>query len=628
MALLLVAGTGTAFTQIAAPRYQSPIEAPKPQLSLPAPNPVTPNGTVVEYPVARVNDQIIDNSDYQRSMQQLTEEAQQTNMSQAELQQRQKDLLRDLIDQQLLLSRGKELDISAGADAEVIRRLDELRKQFHFDTMEDLEKAVRQQGISYEDYKQNIKNQVITQQVVRDEVGRNLRMTAKDEQAYYEQHKQEFSQPETVHLSEILIPTPDNATDAQIAQAQAKADDVAAKIKAGDKFDDLAKQFSGGPNADIGGDLGEYKRGALPKVLEDATFSLKTGETAAPIRTRQGFVLLKVTAHNAAGIPPLSAVDEQVQQAMYEEAIKPALRTYLTKLREDAYVEVAAGFVDTGASPKEVRPVYTSTAPVPVKKKKTEKARLDQHAATAATTAAPATTGSKPATPAATTQQASAPPPPAATLTASNKKRKKIHREKIRYGQMPRNSLPAAPEETLASGADVGPGAQSSVLPAPGEAIAPVETANVDPLAARAAPSGKTRYSARQLTEAKTKAATKVAKAKEKKLATPAPETADEKTASQLQNTPLGLNGDTATKKKKKKVKGEAKERIQQAPPAPPAPKPEATPIPPKSVRDNGEPTVNPAPAAAPASGSSGGNTQPSAPSASPAPANPPANPQ
>src|SRR5208283_2279881 len=101
-------------------------------------------------------------------------------------------MLRDMIDQQLLLSRGKELDINA--DTESIRQLDEIRKQNKFDSMEDLEKAVRESGISYEDFKANIKNRIITQQVVRDEVGRKLTLSAKEEQAYYDQHKQEFQQ--------------------------------------------------------------------------------------------------------------------------------------------------------------------------------------------------------------------------------------------------------------------------------------------------------------------------------------------------------------------------------------------------------------------------------------------------
>jgi peptidyl-prolyl cis-trans isomerase SurA len=611
--LLTVVATlaGTAVGQVQAPKYRSPIEAPKPQVTLPAPTAITTNGTVVAYPIVRVNNQIIDNADYERAERQLTAEAQQSNVTGAELEQRRKDMLRDMIDQQLLLSRGKELDINA--DSEVIRRLDDIRKQNHLDSMEDLEKAVRESGVSVEDFKSNIKNSIITQEVVRDEVGRNLRLTAKDEQAYYDQHKQEFEQPEQVRLSEILVPTPDGATDEQIAQAKAKADDVVAKLKAGAKFEDMVKQYSGGPNPESGGDLGDFKRGALgSKALEDPTFVLKAGESTAPIRTRQGFVILKVTEHTAAGVPPLSAVEPQVQQAIYEQAIQPALRAYLTKLRENAYIDVAPGFVDSGASAKETKPVYAGATPLPVKKKKVQKARLERGRTvtptTAAATASSTTPGaSQPGSAGVVTTPSTVAASPSAKPVgvATGKKRTKIRREKIRFGQAPRNALPEAPEETLAAGADQGPGAASVALPASTEASTSSDqtnnvAANVDMLAPAEPERKKTRFSARAATEAKTKAAAKVAKVKEKAAITPAPLTAEEKATQAAQSAPLGLSGDTASKKKKAKVKGAPKERIQQKAPAPPAPKPDATPIPPKSVRDNGEPVVTPVPVGTP----------------------------
>jgi peptidyl-prolyl cis-trans isomerase SurA len=586
----LACGAGWGQVKVPMPHYQSPIEAPKPQvLAIPAPTAVTVDGTVVEYPIVRVNDQLIDKSDYERAQAQLVDEAQRSNLSADELAQRQKDLLREMIDQQLLLSRGKELDINA--DAEVIRQLDDIRKKNNLDSMEALQKAVTDSGISYEDFKANIKNQIITQQVVGTEVGRKLALTQKEEQAYYDQHKQDFVQPEQIGLSEILIPTADDATDAQVAQAQAKAEEVVAKLKGGAKFDDLAKQYSGGQTADKGGDLGEFKRGQLAKVLEDQTFVLQPGQWTAPIRTRQGYVVLKVTAHSPEGVQPLSAVDDQVKQAIYEQAIQPALRAYLTDLREKAYIDIAPGFVDTGASPKQTKPVYAAYTPPPLNKKKVEqKARL-----TPGKTAAKPAPGAATVVPAATT----------AVKVAGGKKPKKIRREKIRFGQAPRNSLPAAPEETAESlGTDQGEGATpASGDPAPGTAIAPIDegvtttvASDEDPLAPRAVEHKKTRYSDRAPIEAKAKAAQKAAKAVEKAAAVPAPLTTDEKVQQQTEDAPLGLGGDTATKKKKTKVKGAAKERIQEKAPTPPAPKPEATPIPPKSVRENGEPEVTPPP--------------------------------
>jgi peptidyl-prolyl cis-trans isomerase SurA len=624
---------GAAWGQVKAPHYQSPIEAQAPQVTLPVPQAFMPDGSVVEYQIVRVNDQIIDNSDYLRAQQQFVEEARQKNYSAAELAQSQKDLLRDMIDQQLLISRGKELDINA--DAEVIRQLDEFRKRNKLDAMEQkdcataactsLEKAVNESGILYADFKENIRNSIITQKVVGQEVGQTIRITAKQEQAYYDQHKQEYAQPEQVRLSEILIPTPEDASDAQIAQAKAKADDVVAQLKAGASFEEMAKQLSGGPTASTGGDLGEFKRGALgSSALEDPVFALEAGENTAPIRTRQGFVVLKVTEHTQAGIPPLSAVDQQVYEAVYSEAIQPALRTYLTELREKAYIDIAPGFVDTGASAKQTKPEFAASALPTAKKKKRQKSRLERgHAAAGSTAGATgsAAVSAKPGAGGAATPAAGSSTAKTKTV-ATNNKPKKIRREKVRFGQAPRKLLPATPGETMVSGMGPGPSATSGTLSSTEAATAPIEqtttvAADEEPLAPTAVRK-KTRYSDRAPIEDKARRdAAKAAKAKEKAASTPVALTAEEKAKQQAQNAPLGLGGDTATKpKKKKRVKGAAKERLQEQAPAPPKPKPEATPIPPKSVRENGEPVVSPPPAVpavtAPA------DAQPSAP-ASPA---------
>jgi len=609
--------------QAQAPRYQSPLSAPnapQPQLTLPVTPAITPNGTVVEDVVVHVNDLIISRSDVERAELALAQENQQAGATPAEAAERQKNLLRDMIDKQLLLSRGKELGINA--DAEVIRRLDEIRKQNKMDTMEDLEKAARQQGVSFEDFKAGIRDNVITQMVVRDEVGRRLQLSPSQEQAYYETHKQEFTQPEQIKLSEILIPTAADANDAAIAQAQAKAEDLEAKLKAGENFEDLAKANSGGPTATQGGDLGMYKRGALAKVLEDQTFNLKQGEWTAPIRTRQGFVILKVTDHVAAGVAPLKDVEQQVQEGMYAEAMQPALRAYLTKLREDAYIDIRAGYVDSGASPKETKPVFTAYTPPAVKKKPVQqKKRFDR--GTKFSTATKSTTGPVPpvasvaaptavATPPATTSTI----PTTAQATAATKPQKpqKVKREKVRYGQAPRNSLPAGPEET-ASGTDVGEGATSAAVTpggtmassaAPGTAIAPLEgstqtssSSNTDPnpLEAHAAVEGKTRYSARAKQVSAEKKTAKLKKVKEKVAAGPVAASADEKAAEQTQAAPLGLNGDTSKKKKKQpKDKNAPKERLQNKAPTPPPPPPDETPSKAPNRATPLEGTVPPAP--------------------------------
>ncbi len=623
-----------------APRYQSPLNlpsAPQQQMQLPTPPAITPNGVVVEDVIVRVNDQIINRSDLERSVHQLEQENQQNQASSADAAERQKNLLRDMIDQQLLLSRAKEMGLNA--DAEVIRRLDEIRKQNHLDSMEDLERAARQQGVNFEDFKANIKNGILTQQVVRDEVGRRLQPTQGQEQAYYDQHKQEFAQPEQIRLSEILVPTAADADAATVAQAQAKAADIEAKLKAGDKFEDVARQFSGGPTASQGGDLGLFKRGALAKVLEDQTFPLSAGQNTAPIRTRQGFVILKVTEKQEAGIPALKDVEPQIQEAIYMQAMQPALRSYLTKLREDAFIDIKPGFVDSGASPRQTKPVFSAYAPPAPKKKQQQKQRFERGRVNTAANTTPAAPGAAAAAalpaegsaaPAATTAAAANVPStatPAKTdaktrLSSTTGKPKKIKREKIRFGQAPRNALPPGPQET-AEGIGAGQAASTQTgdagtAIAPGTAMAPTESTtqvlgaaanDPDPLAPKAANTGKTRFAYRAKTMEAEKEAKKEATIKQKAAFTPAAPTKVEVADEKARANPLGLNGDTAAKKKKKRQKGEAKERLQdkkeEKPVEGPAPDPTVnpslgatpagmtpTPIPaPKSTTDTPAPT-------------------------------------
>jgi peptidyl-prolyl cis-trans isomerase SurA len=292
------------------------------------------------------------------------------------------------MDQQLLLDKGKDLGITG--DTDLIKQLDQMRKDMKLDSMEALEKEAVKQGVSWEDFKQNKRNQIITQKVIGEEVSSKLSIGKDEEQKFYDEHKSEMEQPEYIRLSEILVApkastpaiTPDPnaagsapavgppadeaakaATDeAALSAAQAKANDLLKQIRGGASFEDIAKKYSDGPSAADGGALGMFKRGQLAKELEDRTFAMKAGDVTDVIRTKQGYVILKVVDHQQAGIPPMKDVLPKIMDALYLEKLQPALRAYLTKLREDAYIDVKQGYVDTGASPNQTKPIETAAA--------------------------------------------------------------------------------------------------------------------------------------------------------------------------------------------------------------------------------------------------------------------------
>jgi peptidyl-prolyl cis-trans isomerase SurA len=351
---------------------------------------LSPADTVVEEIIARVNNQIITRSEYIRSRDQLKQEAQQQDASNADrvFAEKQRDVLRDLIDQQLLLQKGKDMGITG--DTELVKRLDEMRKQMNLETMEELEKAAEAQGASYEEFKQNLRNQIVTQKVIGQEVGSKLAMNKEDEKRFYEQHRAEMERPEEVRLSEILIapkteprppsipggkadPPTDAENEAALAAAKAKAEDLLDQIRKGAKFADLAKKYSNGPSAKDGGDLSYFKRGTLAKELEDKVFALKAGGTTDVIRTKQWYVILEVSEHTTAGIPSMKEVEPRIQDALYMQKLQPALRAYLSTLREQAFIDIKNGYVDSGASAKQTKPVETTAKEANAKKLKKKK---------------------------------------------------------------------------------------------------------------------------------------------------------------------------------------------------------------------------------------------------------------
>jgi peptidyl-prolyl cis-trans isomerase SurA len=345
-------------------------------------------GQVVEEIVARVNNQIITKSEFARSKDQLRDEVKQQDANNADkvYGDREKDVLRDLIDQQLLLEKGKDLGISA--DTDLIKQLDQMRKDMKLDSMEALEKEAEKQGISWEDFKQTQKNQIITRKVIGEEVGGHLAISKEEEQKFYDDHKDEMQHAEFIRLSEILItpkaitPAPDpNATNSgssaqtpldetakqaadadALSAAETKAKDLLKQLRDGAAFEDIAKKYSDGPSAADGGALGTFERGKLAKELEDRTFAMKAGEITDVIRVKQGYAILKVDDHQMAGVPAMKDVLPRIQDALYYQKLQPALRAYLTKLREEAYIKIAQGYVDSGRSANQTEPVETATA--------------------------------------------------------------------------------------------------------------------------------------------------------------------------------------------------------------------------------------------------------------------------
>ncbi|HXZ20684.1 MAG TPA: peptidylprolyl isomerase [Candidatus Acidoferrales bacterium] len=342
-------------------------------------------GRIVEEIVVRVNNEIITLSEYQGAEASLEDETRQDcpgcppEKFQEMLKTRRANLLRDLIDQSLLAQKGKDLGLNVEAD--VVKRLDQLRQQYGWKDMDEMETQLRVQGISLEDYKNTLRNGFLTQEVVRQQVSSHIQVTREEEEKYYQEHQSEFNRPEHVVLSEFFLST-EKKSESEIPGIEEKAKGYLARIQRGDSFEELAKRFSEGSTAKDGGFLGSFERGQLSKEIEDKVFAMKKGEVTEVTRTKTGFLILLVMEHYDAGIQPLDKVRNEIENRLVYERTQPELRKYLATLREESYLIVKPGYTDTAAvAGTQIVEVDPAAAPAAKSDKKSKKSKKDTTAA-------------------------------------------------------------------------------------------------------------------------------------------------------------------------------------------------------------------------------------------------------
>ena len=365
---------------LAQQKPQTVIPSPPPPAPAPAPAASTHHGVVAEEIVARVNNDIISLTDYEKAEAALhhdvTEDCQAcpADRVDAMYKDKQKDLLRDLIDQQLLVQRGKDEGISVETD--VIKRLDDVRRQNNLASLDDLEKAVESEGLSWEEYKTQFRNALLTQEVIHREMGSRIVIGHDEVKRYYDAHQKDFVRPETVDLAEIFLDT-QGKTPQEIEAIDQKANDYRNRILKGEEFSEIAKRYSEGSTKDKGGNLGTFERGQLSKQLEDIVFKMDKGQITEVIQTKTGYEILKVLEHFQAGLQPVEKVETEIMNKIYMQKMQPQMREYLAQLREESYVTVKPGFTDSAAVPgasviQEVAP----TADTSQKSKKKMKPKL------------------------------------------------------------------------------------------------------------------------------------------------------------------------------------------------------------------------------------------------------------
>ncbi len=311
---------------------------------------------VVEEIAAKVNGDIITSAELQDQHKEVEQMLRSQGYTGARLtdsvKQYSANALRDQIDQLLLVHKGKDLNLDVASD--VNKELADLQVQSKITDPDKFHEYVRQQtGMDFADYKDRLTKQFLAQRVIGQEVGYRINIPEPELRKYYDAHQNEFVRKEQAFLSQLLIST-EGKTPAQVAAAEKKAKDLVTRARKGEKFSDMVHQYSDDPEtARNGGVLPPYQRGMMPKNMEDVVFDKNNakGYVTDPFKVAQGFVILRIDERYAAGLASFEEVRPEIEDALRRPLMEPKIRTYLTQLRQEAFLEIKDGYTDTGAAP-------------------------------------------------------------------------------------------------------------------------------------------------------------------------------------------------------------------------------------------------------------------------------------
>src|SRR5439155_10735479 len=231
----------------------------------------------------------------------------------------QKILLRDLIDESLLLQQAKDMGLNA--DLEVIKTMEQLRQERKLGSLDDLEKAIVTQGYSIDEFKQNIKTRYLTSQVLQREVYGRVIITTDEMKKYYDANIKNFDRPAGIRVREISVYT-ENRGPAEIESQKKKIEEALAAVKKGDNFAEVASKYSESQTAQEGGDLGFFVKGELAQPLEEVASKLNKGQVSDVITLNPWFMVLKVEDKHEGGILQFELAQKEIQDSLWQQGVQ------------------------------------------------------------------------------------------------------------------------------------------------------------------------------------------------------------------------------------------------------------------------------------------------------------------
>jgi peptidyl-prolyl cis-trans isomerase SurA len=279
---------------------------------------------VVDRVVAVVNDEVITMSDLQREMQKRTDITEQ------------KLMLEDMIDRKLQMDAAKRSGMAV-TDKEIDEAVADIMARNKMDAKQ-FEAALAREGLTPEQYRAEFREQMTMSRLFNKFVRSGVTVDNTEIRTHYDKNAELYALPEEVKVRHLVVPVKEQASPAEVAAAREQAESLMARIRQGEDFIRLIREYSGSPTAAQDGDLGFLQRGNAVPEIEAATKDLKPGEYAGPVRVGDGFHILRLEEIRRP-VMPFEKVKDQIQKLLFDQKLENTYRTFLQSLRSDAHIE-------------------------------------------------------------------------------------------------------------------------------------------------------------------------------------------------------------------------------------------------------------------------------------------------
>jgi peptidyl-prolyl cis-trans isomerase SurA len=297
---------------------------------------------VVDRIVAKVGDQVVLMSELQQKAAQTVAELRKRasgNVPSLDDPRLLNDLLQSMVDELLMVKRAEELALKVEQE-DIDRAVDEVKSENQISSDEELDTALRREGMTLQKYRDYVSRQLLLMKVQRNELMPKIRLTDADVASFYESHRDDFAVPETIHARHILVRVPKEATPEEESALYAKAEQIKSRIASPEDFVREASAGAQGTVAVEGGDLGEITKGEMIPELEAVVFALPVGTVSQPVRSPFGYHLLMVESKVDAHTKPLAEVEGRIRSRLMQERIEAAAKGWLEDLRRTTFVEI------------------------------------------------------------------------------------------------------------------------------------------------------------------------------------------------------------------------------------------------------------------------------------------------